>query len=110
MGVFMLCVGIALLIGLPLLSAVLAGLPLGQVGEFSLVATQAALLELNGAIVRQGTEDGEPIRYGDATHALRVDPHSPLVGSTIAGCGLRPEHGVTVLTGSPGGRRGTSCS
>ncbi len=156
-------VAAALLTGLPLRSAVLAGLPLGQVGEFSLVATQAAVVarlltpdvfqsvldvavlsmmatpllvavsvpladrlcrtplihlqsqavgpaatgereetlpdgghvviigfgvtgrnlarcarrcgvpyavvELNGAIVRQATEEGEPIRYGDATHA-----------------------------------------
>ncbi|MEA5443806.1 cation:proton antiporter [Cyanobium gracile] len=153
----------ALVTGLPLRSAVLAGLPLGQVGEFSLVATQAAVavglltpdvfqsvldvavlsmmatpllvaasaplserlcgtwlihlqsqtvdpsaaqelegelprsghvliigfgvtgrnvarcarrcgvpyavVELNGAIVRRASEAGEPIRYGDATHA-----------------------------------------
>jgi CPA2 family monovalent cation:H+ antiporter-2 len=32
-----------------------------------------------------------------ATHTLRLQPHSPLVGGTIASCGLRLEHGVTVL-------------
>ncbi len=32
-----------------------------------------------------------------ATHTLRLGPLSPLVGSSIAGCGLRAEHGVTVL-------------
>ena len=33
----------SLVVGLPLRSSVLAGLPLGQVGEFSLVATKAAV-------------------------------------------------------------------
>ncbi len=32
-----------------------------------------------------------------ATHTLRLTPGSPLVGHTIASCGLRPSHGVTVL-------------
>jgi K+/H+ antiporter YhaU regulatory subunit KhtT len=32
-----------------------------------------------------------------ATHTLRLEAHSPLVGSSIASCGLRPAHGVTVL-------------
>ncbi len=32
-----------------------------------------------------------------ATHTLRLQPEAPLVGTTIASCGLRSEHGVTVL-------------
>jgi monovalent cation:H+ antiporter-2, CPA2 family len=32
-----------------------------------------------------------------ATHTLRLQPHSPLVGGTIASGSLRLEHGVTVL-------------
>jgi CPA2 family monovalent cation:H+ antiporter-2 len=32
-----------------------------------------------------------------ATHTLRLEAHSHLVGRTIAGSGLRAEHGVTVL-------------
>jgi CPA2 family monovalent cation:H+ antiporter-2 len=32
-----------------------------------------------------------------ATHTLRLTPHSPLVGHTIASSHLRQEHGVTVL-------------
>ncbi|MFM7360404.1 MAG: cation:proton antiporter [Cyanobium sp.] len=32
-----------------------------------------------------------------ATHTLRLTPGSPLVGHTIASCGLRHSHGVTVL-------------
>jgi CPA2 family monovalent cation:H+ antiporter-2 len=32
-----------------------------------------------------------------ATHTLRLDAHSPLVGRSIAGSGLRSNHGVTVL-------------
>jgi len=39
------------------------------------------------------------------THSLRLTPHSPLVGHTIASCGLRADHNVTVLAitrdGSP---------
>ena len=32
-----------------------------------------------------------------ATHTLRLSPHSPLLGRTIATSGLRQSHGVTVL-------------
>lgn len=39
-----------------------------------------------------------------ATHTLRLAPGSPLVGHTIASCGLRQNHGVTVLAITRGGR------
>jgi CPA2 family monovalent cation:H+ antiporter-2 len=39
-----------------------------------------------------------------ATHTLRLAPGSPLVGHTIASCGLRSTHGVTVLAITRGGR------
>lgn len=38
-----------------------------------------------------------------ATHSLRLSPHSPLVGRTIAASGLRQGHGVTVLAITRGG-------
>jgi CPA2 family monovalent cation:H+ antiporter-2 len=38
-----------------------------------------------------------------ATHTLRLSPHSPLVGRTIANSGLRQSHGVTVLAITRGG-------
>ena len=38
-----------------------------------------------------------------ATHTLRLSPHSPLVGRTIATSGLRQSHGVTVLAITRGG-------
>ncbi|MEB3185717.1 MAG: cation:proton antiporter [Cyanobacteriota bacterium] len=38
-----------------------------------------------------------------ATHTLRLAPGSPLVGHTIASCGLRQAHGVTVLAITRGG-------
>ena len=38
-----------------------------------------------------------------ATHTLRLSPHSPLLGRTIATSGLRQSHGVTVLAITRGG-------
>ena len=99
----------SLVVGLPLRSSVLAGLPLGQVGEFSLVATKAAVgAGLLGQEVFQSVLDvavlsmmATPLLVAMATPAADLLCRTPLIHLQQPGsrAPLRPDPGIRPLEG-----------